>query len=171
MKNRKTVVVAFLLVAAMLLGVGYAALTDTLTLDGRVTIDMNQAGVNFDEKIYWSAAKITESTNTSAEDVITGQGTDDLNFTLHSLATKGDVVKMTCTIKNESNVRVKITVNEPTMAEDYGKFSCTYEYENDDMTIPAGGTMDVYVVVTVANPVTSAATATFGISYVVETAE
>ena len=30
MKNRKTVVVAFLLVAVMLLGVGYAALTDVL---------------------------------------------------------------------------------------------------------------------------------------------
>ena len=35
MKNRKRVVVAFLLVAVMLLGVGYATLTDVLEITGR----------------------------------------------------------------------------------------------------------------------------------------
>jgi hypothetical protein len=43
MKNRKIVVVAFLLVATMLLGVGYAALTDELTITGSLKTDTTAA--------------------------------------------------------------------------------------------------------------------------------
>ena len=159
MKNRKTIVVAFLLVAAMLLGVGYAALTDTLTMDGRVTIDMNQAGVNFDAKVYWSDAEI----------VLTSS--DDINFNLHSLATKDDVVNMVATIQNDSNVPVKINMNTPTTGEDADKFSCTYTPSIESWVIPSGGSMDIIIVVKVVQPVTSAATASFGVSFGVETVE
>ena len=37
MKNRRTVIVAFMLVAAMVIGVGYAAMTGTLTINGTAT--------------------------------------------------------------------------------------------------------------------------------------
>ena len=64
MKNRKIVVVAFLVAAVMLLGVGYAALTDTLTIIGNAHIDVDTANKTFDEKVYFSAAEATSSTGT-----------------------------------------------------------------------------------------------------------
>ena len=54
MKNRRTVVVAFLLVAVMLLGIGYASLTDTLTIIGNAHIDLDTTNKTFDEKVYFS---------------------------------------------------------------------------------------------------------------------
>ena len=66
MKNRKFVVVAFLLVAVMLLGVGYAALTDTLIIIGNAHIDLDTANKTFDEKVYFSAAEATSTTGTGA---------------------------------------------------------------------------------------------------------
>ena len=172
MKNRKTVVVAFLLVAVMLMGVGYASLTDTLTLIGNATIDLTQAGTNYDAKVYWSAATIVNTTNTSTKDEVGGVGTDDATFRLHSLATMGDKAVLKFTITNESNVPVEITVAEPTITgANLEKFSCGYTYSRADKIIPAGGTMDVTVTVTVSAPVTEAATATFSISYTANTVD
>ena len=44
MKNRKTIVGLFLLVAILLIGIGYAAFTDTLSIIGNAHIDLNEAG-------------------------------------------------------------------------------------------------------------------------------
>jgi hypothetical protein len=177
MKNRKTVVVAFLLVAVMLLGVGYAALTDTLTLIGNATIDMKQAEVNFDEKIYFSAAEVVSSPNT-AVDQVGGVNTDDATYTVHSLATMGDTATFKFTIKNESNVTVRIDIPENKLsgaANDSNTnptfFSISYAYSNAERTIPSGGTLDVIVTVKVIAPVTSATGATFGMEYTATTVD
>ena len=171
MKNRKTVVAAFLMAAVMLLGVGYAALTDTLTLIGNATIDFEQAGINFDHKVYWSAGEVVSSPN-AEDDNVGGINTDDATFVLHSLATKGDKAVLKFTIKNESNVPVIITVNEPSITgPGADKFDCDYDYSLQDKTIPSGGTMDVTVTVTVSEAVTTQLTATFSISYNVTTVE
>lgn len=177
MKNRKTVVVAFLLIAVMLLGVGFAALTDTLTLIGNATIDMKQAENNFDAKVYFSAAKVVSSPNPEV-DQVGGVGTDDATYTVHSLASKGDVAVFEFTIKNESNVPVKIEIPENKLSgvpnnsnSNEGKFKITYTYGNADMVIASGGTMTVTVKVEVIAPVTSATGATFGIEYTATTVE
>ena len=81
MKNRKTIVVAFLLVAAMLLGVGYAALTDTLTIIGNAHIDVDTANKTFDEKVYFSDAEATSSTGTGTKDDVAAFNDDDATFT------------------------------------------------------------------------------------------
>ena len=169
MKNRKIVVVAFMLIAAMLMGVGYAALTDTLTLIGNATIDMNQAGNNFDAKVYFSAAEIISSPNESV-DTVGGVGTDDATFAAHSLATMGDVAVFKFTITNQSNVPVEITLpEEATNSSD--KFDVSYSYSIPDMIIPSQGTMDITVTVEVVKPVTSATTATFNVAYTATTVE
>ena len=175
MKNRKTVVVAFLLVAVLLLGVGYAALSDTLTLIGNATIDMKQAEVNFDAKVYFSNAEVVSSPNVEA-DSVGGIGSDDATFTAHSLSTKGDVAVFKFTIANESNVDVLITIPENKLSgvpnqsnTNPEKFSITYAYSIHDHVIPSGGTMDITVTVTVIDPVTVATGATFGIEYTATT--
>jgi len=55
MKNRKRIVVAFLLVAVMVIGVGYAALMDELTISGDATISALQVQNTFDENIHFVA--------------------------------------------------------------------------------------------------------------------
>ena len=56
MKNRKSIVVAFLLVAVMLLGVGYAALTDILDITGSADINQSAAEEAFNEDVYFTGA-------------------------------------------------------------------------------------------------------------------
>ena len=170
MKNRKTVVVAFLVVAAMLLGVGYAALTDTLTIIGNAHIDVDTANKTFDQKVYFSAAAATSSTGTGTVDDVASFTTDDATYTANKLATVGEVSVFTFTITNDSNVDAIISVNSTKLSGDVNpsnsnedKFLVAYSYP-DGMTIAKnGGTIDVVVTVTVKEPVTSATSATFGI--------
>ena len=170
MKNRKFIVVAFLLVAVMLLGVGYAALSDTLIIIGNAHIDIGQANDTFDEKIYFSAAEATSSSGTGSKDDVASYTEDDATFTANKLAVMGETSVFTFTITNDSNVDALISVSETKLSgvenpsnSNADKFTVEYTYP-DGMTVAKnGGTIDVVVTVTVAEPVTAATSATFGI--------
>ena len=178
MKNRKRIVVLFLLVAIMLIGVGYAALTDTLTIIGNAHIDIAQAETTFDSKVYFTASEATSSTGTGSTTDVASHSADDATFTANKLAVLGEKSVFTFTIKNDSNVKAIISVagtklsgavNPSNSNED--KFTVEYTYP-DGMEIAAnGGTITVVVTVTVKNPVTSATSATFGIELTATSAE
>ena len=171
MKNRKFVVAAFLLAAAMLLGVGYAALTDTLTIIGNAHIDIDQANKTFDERIYFSAAEATSTTGTGTVTDVASFTADDATYTANKLAVTGQKSVFTFTITNDSNVDAKISVAPTKLSGDTNpsnsnteKFQVEYAYSNNDMTVAKnGGTIQVTVTVTLQEPVTSATSATFGI--------
>jgi hypothetical protein len=170
MKNKRTVVVAFLLVAAMLLGVGYAALTDTLTIIGNAHIDVDTANKTFDEKVYFSDAKATSTTGTGTTADIASYSTDDATFTANKLAVVGEKSVFTFTITNDSNVDAIISVAATKLSGDTNpsnsnteKFTVDYSYPDGMNIAKQGGTIDVVVTVTVKEPVTSATSATFGI--------
>lgn len=172
MKNRKIVVVAFLLIAVLLLGVGYAAVTDTLTIIGNAHIDMGQVETTFDQNIYFSAAVATSSTGTGTTDDVASFTPDDATFTANKLAIVGEKSVFTFTITNDGNVDAVISVNATKLSGDTNpsnsntdKFTVTYAYP-DGMTVAKdGGTITVVVTVEVANPVTTATSATFGIEF------
>lgn len=172
MKNRKTVVVAFLLVAVMLLGVGYAALTDTLTIIGNAHIDMGQVETTFDANVKFVGAEATSSTGTGTTADVASFTADDATFTANKLATVGQMSVFTFTIQNDGNVDAVISVNSTKLSGDSNpsnsneeKFTVSYEYP-DGMNVAAnGGTIRVIVTVTVAEPVIAATSATFGIEY------
>ena len=103
MRNRKTVVVAFLLVAVMLLGVGYAAVTDTLDITG--SADVNSAAA-FNEHIYFKDAVANETGNTAS---VNADNIDKASFTVNSLKEKGNEATFTFTIANSGDLSVKIT--------------------------------------------------------------
>ena len=176
MKNRKTIIVVFLLIATMALGVGYAALTDTLTIIGNAHIDIAAAENNFDNNVYFSAHQEVSSTGTGTTDDVSSHTADDATFTANKLAKKGEVSVFKFTIKNDSNVPAVISV-EPTKLSGAANpsnsnttiFSVTYEYSRIDMTIPSGETMDVTVTVEVIAPVTVNTSATFGIEFTATT--
>ena len=170
MKNRKIVVVAFLLAAVLLLGVGYAALTDTLTIIGNAHIDIDTANKTFDEKVYFSAAEATSSTGTGSVADTASFTADDATFTANKLATVGQVSVFTFTITNDSNVDAVISVNSTKLSgvenpsnSNPDKFTVEYSYPAGMNVAKQGGTIKVVVTVTVKEPVTSATSATFGI--------
>lgn len=170
MKNRKRIVVLFLLVAIMLIGVGYAALTDTLTIIGNAHIDIAAAENTFDGKVYFTAAEATSTTGTGTEADVASFTSDDATFTANKLATVGQQSVFTFTITNDSNVDAVISVastklsgaENPTNSND-DKFTVTYAYPDGMNIAKQGGTITVVVTVTVAEPVTAATSATFGI--------
>ena len=170
MKNKKKVVVAFLLVAVMLLGVGYAALTDTLTIIGNAHIDIDTANKTFDEKVYFSAAEATSTTGTGSTADTASYTADDATFTANKLATVGEQSVFTFTITNDSNVDAVISVAATKLSgaanpsnSNTDKFTVEYSYPDGMNIAKNGGTIDVVVTVTVKEPVTSATSATFGI--------
>ncbi len=170
MKNRKTVVVAFLLVAVMLLGVGYAALTDTLTIIGNAHIDIGTANNTFDEKIYFSAAEATSTTGTGTQADVASYTADDATFTANKLAVKDEKSVFTFTITNDSNVNALISVADTKLSgvanpsnSNTDKFTVEYSYPQGMEIASNGGTITVVVTVTVKEPVTVATSATFGI--------
>ena len=106
MKNRKIVVVAFLLIAAMLLGVGYAALSDTLDITGSADVNQSAAEEAFNEDIYFSAAVANEAGNTAS---VNADNSDKASFTAATLKGKDDQVTFTFTIANDGDVAAKVT--------------------------------------------------------------
>ena len=174
MKNRKRIVVLFLLLAVALVGVGYAALTTKLTIIGNAHIDLNEATSTFDERIYFASGTIKEvvceSGADGSKDEVSANNTDDATFTANSLAVKGDYIVFEFVIKNESNVAAKISIGETKLSGDVNpsnsntdKFEVTYTYGNPDMTIASQGTMTVTVKVLVKAAVTQETSDTFGI--------
>ena len=176
MKNRKIVVVAFLLVAVMLLGIGYAALTDTLTIIGNAHIDIDAANATFDSKVYFSAAEATSTTGTGGyvEGVLTNKDVASFTPDDATFATVGQVSVFTFTITNDSNVEADVSINATKQSGDANPsnsnttaFTVTYTYPDGQTIAANGGTIDVVVTVTVASPITSATSATFGIELTV----
>jgi hypothetical protein len=170
MKNRKKIIVAFMLVAVMLMGIGYAALTDTLTIIGNAHIDIGTANQTFDEKIYFSDAQATSSTGTGTVADTASYTADDATYTANRLAVKGEKSVFTFTITNDSNVKADITVNTVKLSgaanpsnSNEDKFTVEYAYPQGTTIESNGGTITVVVTVTVKEPVTSATSATFGI--------
>ena len=106
MKNRKLVIVAFLLAAMMLLGVGYAALSDTLDITGSADVNQSAAEEAFNEDVYFSAAVANEVGNTAS---INADNNDKASFTAATLKGKGDKVTFTFTIKNDGDVAATVT--------------------------------------------------------------
>lgn len=106
MKNRKTVVVAFLLVAVMLLSVGYAALTDVLDITGSADVNQSAAEEAFNEDIFFSAAVANQTGNTAS---VNGDNNDKASFTANTLKGAGDFVTFTFTIKNDGDVDATVT--------------------------------------------------------------
>lgn len=120
MKNRKTVVVAFLLAAVMLLGVGYAALSDTLDITGSADVNQSAAEEAFNEDIYFSAAVANEEGNTASVNL---DNNDKASFTAATLKGKDDKVTFTFTIKNNGDVAAKVT---PKLNASIGNTNPTY---------------------------------------------
>lgn len=108
MKNRKVVVIAFLVIAAMMLGIGYAALTDTLDITGSADVNVSELEKEFEDDIYFSAA-VANGENTPNTASVNADNKDKASFSAKSLVEKGDTASFTFTIQNDSAHTVSVT--------------------------------------------------------------
>ena len=165
MKNRKKIIVAFMLCAVMLLGICYAALTDNLTISGEATVGASAAQNQWEKDIYFSAAKATTTTGTSglADTAAVGQSNNDSAiFEVKSLVRKGEKATFVFTIKNDGNTDYDaiITVDDgyPTNTNST-YFTVTYDYGTS--IFPEGDTLDFTVTVELINDPVENLTAAF----------
>lgn len=152
MKNRKTVVTAFVLVAVMLMAVGFAALTDDLKISGDVNLTHDAAQEEVAKDVYFE--KVDDKENCSPvisesdpnKDTIVVKINDDTS----AMAVAGDEASFTATVKNDNNVMVYLTFEHH--ESEYFKM-CVVDSngvhttgEDGSITVAAdGGTTDITV--------------------------
>lgn len=107
MKNRKTIITSFLLLAGLTLGVGYAAISNTLTVTGAVNLgtDENNFSVVFDS-VEQDANEVKRWTATINENTINST----LTINSNALDTKGDSIDIDYTVRNASPANDLIAV-------------------------------------------------------------
>ena len=159
MKKRRIAIASFLMLAVLVMGIGFAAVADNLNITGAARVTSDQTATVFDEKVYFSAAveetladgiKGTSGQANTIE--ITGAQKDAVEFHVYSLALINQQAKFKITIKNESkqyDAIIALDAGQPTnnMGD---KISISYETEDgDDKNIicPAEGSIDVFVTV------------------------
>ena len=144
MKNRKRIIVTFLLIVALVLGVGYAALTDVLNIDGNIEVTQDGAEDAFDADVYFS-----DVSSGSAYTAWIQQDPDMASFKITGLAGQGDTVTITFTVKNDSDVDATFVASvNSTGSSDKEYFSCVTSADTTPVSLPAGGTATIDVTVT-----------------------
>ena len=146
MKNRRNVVVAFLVVAVMLLGIGYAALSDTLDITGSADVNQSAAEEAFNEDIYFSAAVANETGNTAS---VNADNNDKASFTAATLKGKGDKVTFTFTITNDGDLDATVTpkLNATLGNTNTEYFSIESDWDGGSKTLAAHSTITYTITV------------------------
>lgn len=148
MKNRRFVIGAFLLVAVLCLGVGFAALQQTLTVSGTLSYDPADAEVAFDEDVYFTGTPtVTGNAQVMASITaeIDGSDNDKLEITVakDAFTSAGQSVTVTATVKNDSTDDVEVSFDSFTQP------SASFEVvPSAATTITAGGEGTVTITIT-----------------------
>ena len=151
MKRRRTLIISLLLVAALALGIGYAALSSTLQINGVIENDPANVNVVFTN----STMTATSPTDTRVQSIIDASdagvtGTAVLSIQAGGLKEKGDSVTFDLEITNKGNLTVELEELVPTepFACDFYSLEIVDGWATGD-TLAPGDTETVKVVVTV----------------------
>ena len=151
MKKRRTLIISLLLVAALALGIGYAALSSTLQINGVIENDPANVNVVFTN----STMTATSPTDTRVQSIIDASdagvtGTAVLSIQAGGLKEKGDSVTFDLEITNKGNLTVELEELVPTepFACDFYSLEIVDGWATGD-TLAPGDTETVKVVVTV----------------------
>ena len=157
MKKRRSIIIALLLIAALALGIGYAAVTDSLTIGGNATVKPHQDNLDV---IFTDIKDKTACTATIQTDATVA------TFTTTQLVNGGDIAKATFVVTNQSP-EYKATIAAPTIAITSGGeyFDVTTDFGTDSRTLNAkDGTTEFTVTVKLKGAVTEERTCEFTIT-------
>ena len=139
MKKKKSFVALALVVAVLVLGVGYALTTIDLKVNGDITVSPDDS--NFDVN-FTDASITTTGTLTGKTDVATKGDGKIATLSVKTLKTVGEKVVAEYTITNNSKAGINATLSNPTAtqttdaAKDY--YTVTATLENNDAIAPNG---------------------------------
>lgn len=105
MKKRRTVIVTFLLAALLVMSVGFALVSETLTLTGNASTTVATINVKYSAGSIKDAS--TDAIKTASSVGATGDST--ISLTAAGLSTKDQWVEATFTIVNNNGYAVKVT--------------------------------------------------------------
>lgn len=167
MKNRKTVVVAFLLVAVMLMGVGYAALSDSLRIDGTAHVKHENANNAFDGVIKFDT-NITNGKN-QADTVEYSADADIATVKVNSLTVEGSTAVFHLKIVNgyQENVYVTPTIDESSALYDKTLISLSSNWKSQTHEIAAESEIEYVLTVTCLRTVANDEETSFAIGFAV----
>ena len=157
MKKRRSIIIALLLIAALALGIGYAAVTDTLSIGGNATVKPHQENLIVEFDSIKNPTKCTAAIQTD-KTVAT--------FTTTQLEVGGDLATATFVVTNQSP-EYKATVAAPTIHITTGSeyFDVTTDFGTETRTLNAvDGTTEFTVTVKLKGAVTEERTCEFTIT-------
>ena len=111
MKKRRTLIISLLLVAALALGIGYAAYTVNLEIAGNVSVGAPAPAVVFSEVSENVVSGGISSGNNYGK---TSTGAQSIDLNVGGFRNPGDQVDVTYTVKN--NHDFPVTVSNPTVS-------------------------------------------------------
>lgn len=145
MKNRKNVLIVFAVLAILCLGIGYAALSDTLVINGTISGNSrNNSGSVVDEEqfdLQWTGTPTATPALPEGEDAATYNNlhaaasyTDpngDATITVENMSIKGQTVVATFEIKNVDINGYMACLTADIEIEDNSYLICSYVFVED----------------------------------------
>jgi hypothetical protein len=176
MKNRRFAIIAFILCACFALTVGFAAIQETLAINGNLKTVADSS--NFVVKFTNATA---EAENGSGQDITIGSGTATFvdhtaSIDCEKLALAGDKLTVVYTITNASKegIKAQVTVNDAVVTNNNANgqtnsyYDVTVDWTPDTSstyaTLDVGETLEVTVTVVLNTTPAFDAAATFAIS-------
>ena len=144
MKKRRTAIVAFLLIAVLTITVGYAAINDTLYVNGTVKASVAEADEHFDVNVHFDAenAPSGEGYTVTIKDDDLGDVNDLAVVAITGLINMGDSITINIPIVNESQYDATLTLTATSYSTEH--FDFTYSIPS---TIEAANTVNVTITV------------------------
>ena len=129
----------------MLMAVGFAALTDTLNINGEAEVDFTSANTGFDADVYFSDA--TADNATGGDNAVVTVDPDIARFSVRSLKAKDETATFTFTIQNDNEFSAYVKVNNDKSLNNNTEY---FEVEMSQTTfeIAAGSSVSFDVTVT-----------------------
>ncbi|MBQ2805578.1 MAG: hypothetical protein IJF08_00860 [Clostridia bacterium] len=162
MKNRRIILIAFLLCSCMIVGLGYAAYSEVLDISGTAELDQDET---HDGNVYFSSATPANNLDTAS---IVENNPDKATFSINSISHVDQYATFTFTITNENDEPYDVAVRAYTNnadADEYYSITCDIGggEVGDTAVLPAHGTLDVLVTVemTQLTPANTVVSATF----------
>ena len=167
MKNRRNVIIAFLLCAAILVGVGYAELTDALRIDGTAAVKHENANNVFDGCVMFNTA-ITNGLN-QLDTIQYGADADTATVTVNSLTVEGSTAVFEMEIINNYQEDIYVTpkIDLSSSLFDDTLIKLSSNWLSQCHQIKAGETLKYTLTVTCLRTIVEDETTSFAIGFAV----
>ncbi len=111
MKRRRTLVIAMLLIAALAIGIGYAAVSGALVIDGKVVATAQPFNMHFNSFAQGTySAELTNVPTMTCADLDGGAVSKSVTLNVRGMASAGDSVTGTLTIENKNDCTMEVSV-------------------------------------------------------------